>query len=288
LRNQDWSLVLFTTLAQLSVGMILWFTLAGYFFSDLGVFMEPGPATRYPVLLALVLIGVATVTSFLHLGNPSNAPNALNNLSGSWLSREILALGVYALSLIIVLILGWNTGGTEHLKYFMALSSVTGLTLLWMMIRIYVVPTIPAWYSWHTPLSFALTALCLGLLALLVFHHAGAAKGDDEVIKQSMGLLMLILFVETASGFIHQIKLEKMSTGIDELVFNQGPFYRFFLVRMGLLFIAFMAIFILTLKPDLLLAYGNNAALYPLFVLIVVQELLGRLLFYSSYFRIGV
>jgi len=288
LRNQDWSLVLFTTVAQLSVGMILCFTLAGYFYSDMGVFIEPVPVTAKPVLLALVLIAVATVISFLHLGNPSNAPNALNNLSGSWLSREILALGVYAVSLIIVLALGWKTGSTEHLKFFMALSSVAGLALLWMMIRIYVVPTIPAWYSWYTPLSFASTALCLGLLALLVFHCAGPANSDDQIIRKLMGFLMLILFIETASGFIHQISLEKMNTGIDDLVFNQGPFYRVFLVRMGLLFIAFLAIFILTLKPDLLLENGSNAGLYPLFVLIVVQELMGRLLFYSSYFRIGV
>lgn len=288
MRNRDWSLVLFTTLAQLSVGMILWFTLAGYFYSDMGVFIEPGPAIRSPVLLALVLIAVATVISFLHLGSPSNAPNALNNLSGSWLSREILALGVYSVSLIIVLALGWRTGSTEQLKYFMALSSVAGLALLWMMIRIYVVPTIPAWYSWYTPLSFVLTAFCLGLLALLVFHCAGPANSDDQIIRKFMGFLMLILFIEAASGFIHQIKLEKMNTGIDDLVFNQGTFYRVFLVRMGLLFIAFLVIFILTLKPDLLLENGSNAGLYPLFVLIVVQELMGRLLFYSSYFRVGV
>ena len=107
------------------------------------------------------------------------------------------------------------------------------------MIRIYVVPTIPAWYSWYTPLSFASTAFCLGLLALLVFHDAGPANSDDQIIRKLMGFLMLFLFIETTSGFIHQIKLEKMNTGIDDLVFNQGPFYRVFLVRMGLLFITF-------------------------------------------------
>ena len=102
MRNQDWSLVFFTTLAQLSVGIILWFTFSGYFYNDMGLLIETGLSFRNPVLLALIFIGVATVISFLHLGKPSNAPNALNNLSGSRLSREILALGAYSLSLLVV------------------------------------------------------------------------------------------------------------------------------------------------------------------------------------------
>jgi len=288
LRNQDWSLVLFTTLAQVSVGIILWFTLASYLYGDMGLFIEAGPGFRIPAFLALVFIAVATVISFLHLGNPSNAPNALNNLSGSWLSREILALGVYSVSLIIVLALDWKTGSAEYLKYFMVLSSVTGLALLWMMTRIYVIPTIPAWNSWYTPLSFVSTAICLGLIVLLIFLDTGLANSDARIFRKLMGFLMLILFIETASGFNHQIQLEKMKTGIDELVFNQGTFYKVFLVRMGLLFILFLAAFILTFNPDLLLDNGSNTGLYPLFVLIIVQELMGRLLFYSSYFRIGV
>ena len=51
----------------------------------------------------------------------------------------------------------------------MALSCLSGLALLWTMSRIYVMPTIPAWNSWHTPVSFVSTALGLGLLTLLVF-----------------------------------------------------------------------------------------------------------------------
>ena len=96
MRNQDWSLVLFTTLSQLSVGIILCFTLLGYSGTDLGLVFAMGLSFKNPVFLALVFIGVATLISFLHLGKPSNAPRALNNLSGSWLSREILAIGVYS------------------------------------------------------------------------------------------------------------------------------------------------------------------------------------------------
>jgi len=288
LRNQDWSLVFFTTLAQLSVGIILWFTFSGYFYNDMGMLIETGLSLRNPVLLALVFIGVATVVSFLHLGNPSNAPNALNNLSGSWLSREILALGAYSLSLLVALLLGWKTGDTEYLEYTLVTSLVLGLALLWMMIRIYVIPTIPAWNNWYTPLSFVSTAICLGLLTLLVFQFAGVANIDEQSVKKLLVILMLVLFTETAAGFFHQFRLEKLDTGIDELVFDQGVFYKLFLLRMGLLTIAFLAIFTLVLELSLSPVSSYYFWLYPLSVLIIIQELVGRLLFYSAYFRVGV
>jgi anaerobic dimethyl sulfoxide reductase subunit C (anchor subunit) len=85
LRNKDWSLVFFTLLSQLSVGIVLWLALLAVFFTGTSLSFETGFSPINPVSIALGLIVIATVSSFLHLGNPSNAPNALNNLSGSWL-----------------------------------------------------------------------------------------------------------------------------------------------------------------------------------------------------------
>jgi len=254
----------------------------------MGLLIETGLSFKNPVLLALIFIGVATVVSFLHLGKPSNAPNALNNLSGSWLSREILALGAYSLSLLVALLLGWKTGNTEYLKYTLVPSSILGLALLWMMIRIYVIPTIPAWNSWHTPLSFVSTAICLGLLTFLVFQFAGVANIDEQSVSKLLVILMLVLFTETAAGVFNQFRLEKLDTGIDDLVFDQGVFHNLFLCRMGLLTIAFLAIFTLVLEISLLPVSSYYFWLFPISVLIIMQELVSRLLFYSAYFRVGV
>ena len=57
MRNRDWSLVFFTTLSQWSVGIMLWFTLSGYFLNDWGLLIDTGLSLRNPVLLALVFIG---------------------------------------------------------------------------------------------------------------------------------------------------------------------------------------------------------------------------------------
>ena len=288
MRNQDWSLVFFTTLTQWSVGIILCVTLPIIFSSDSSIFPISGLSLANPVFLALLFTGVATLVSFLHLGSPSNAPNALNNLSGSWLSREILTIGVYSLCLLTVFILGWSTGNFVNYKYILLPGSVAGLALVWMMIRIYVMPTIPAWNTWYTPFSFVATTLCLGLLTVLFLQYIGHLTISQQITRLFLISLVVILFIELTAGFIHQFKLEEMDTGIDDLVFNKGMFYRVFLVRMALLVIAFPIIFVILFQPDFLSGFGDYFWVILLLVLIITQEIMGRLLFYSSYFRIGV
>ena len=320
MRNKDWTLVFFTGLSQLSVGVILCFTWLVYVENDARFFMEMGLNLKNPVFLALISVGLATIISFAHLGNPSNAPKSLNNLTGSWVSREILALVVYSISLLIVFVAGWKNWNVEYLAYLLILSSVLGLVFLWMMIRIYVIPTIPPWNSWYTALSFISTAICLGLITILFLHHnlgcvtcdeqlidgvvcvtcyaqlidgvgcvtCYARFTDDQTSKELMFYLIVILLIEIVSGFVHQSRLQKMNTGIDDLVLNKGAFYQVFLTRMVMLILALLTLLVLLLKPTLLAENDNFTWMYPLLVLLIAQEFTGRLLFYSSYFRIGV
>ena len=286
--NRDWSLVWFTTLAQWSVGIVLWFTLPAMMAHDLSQVFETGLSLRNPVLLALLFISIATISSFLHLGNPVNAPKSLNNLSGSWLSREILTIGLFSMSLVLMLILEWKTGQSQYSKFLILPGSFCGLALLWMMVRIYVMPTIPAWNSWYTPVSFVSTALSLGLLTLLSLQANGFVNTSDQIAGYFWIVLIVILLIEVVSAFAHQSNLVKMDSGIDELIFNRGTFHRVFLLRMAILIIACLATIVYVLNTDLLPENGNSLWISLLFMSVLAQELLGRLLFYSSYFRIGV
>ena len=278
----------FTTLAQWSVGIIVCLSWPVIHNHGLSSIFDTGLNLENPLLLALILIGSATLSSFLHLGNPVNAPRALNNLSGSWLSREILAIGVFSVSLVVTVILGWKTGNPGHLKYLVVVSSVSGMALLWTMARVYIVPTIPAWNSWHTPVSFVSTALGLGLLTLLFLHAKESINIADHIVRIFLIVLITILLIEIVSAVTHQFKLTTMDQGMDKLVFHKGAFYRVFLFRMAILIFTCQLVLILVIKPDLLPGYSNSFWLTLLFILAVAQELMGRLLFYSSYFRIGV
>lgn len=286
--NRDWSLVFFTSLAQWSVGIALWLSWPVIYNRGLIPIFETDLSVTNPLLLAVVFIGVATLSSFLHLGKPANAPRALNNLASSWLSREILAIGVFSTSLVITLLLSWKTGSAQYLKPLMLLCSISGLALLWTMSRIYVMPTIPAWNSWHTPLSFVSTALSLGVITLLVLHANEAITIAAHIIRIFYISLSAILLTEIITGGIHQYRLATMDQGMEKRIFDKGAFYRVFLVRMAILIFAFQLAMVLFLKPDLL--PGNNSTLWMslLFILVIAQEVIGRLLFYSSYFRIGV
>lgn len=288
MRSRDWSLVFFTTLSQWSVGIVLCFTWL-IFFSDNGaLFVETGLSPGNPVLLAMLLIGVATTSSFLHLGNPSNAPKALNNLAGSWLSREILAIGIYSLSLIVVFVFGWKTGDSRIPGYLLLPSSIAGLFLLWAMTRVYIIPTIPAWDSWYTPLSFAATSLCFGLITFLLLNSFGPVGIEKQAGRFYVGALVAILILEMLSGLLHQRQLAKMDTGIDGPTFNNGTFHRLFLARMAMLLFACLALLLLVFQADLFSTNGHFAWIYPVLALVAIQEFAGRHLFYSSYFRIGV
>ena len=286
--NRDWSLVFFTTLSQWSVGIILCLTWPVFVNHDSSLVFITEPNLANPVLLALILIAGATVSSFLHLGNPMNAPKALNNLSSSWLSREIFTIGIFSASLVFILLLGWGSDNPRFLRYLMALSSMCGLALLWTMIRIYVMPTIPAWNSWYTPVSFVSTALSLGLVSLLVLQANGLVNVAGHIIRSASIALATMLLIGTGSGFAYQSYLRRLDPGMDDLVFDSGVFYRLFLFRMALLIIALMMIVFAIPNASVLEGMTGPSWLYPLFGLILLQELIGRLLFYSAYFRTGV
>lgn len=281
MRRRDASLVFFTTLTQWSVGITIW--LAVWQWTDIapsGTFATGWDAGN-PVLLALALVGSATLVSFLHLGKPANARHATNNLENSWLSREILALGLYSLGLAAWLTARWlEPGGASGAVLSLAVPTV-GLFLLWTMTRVYTVATIPAWNSGHTPLSFAATSLCLGLLTLIILGMV-QSSGPRGL---TLGLLCTILFLEAVSAILNQSRLATLSPGIAGSMVTREGYRRVFRFRMALLLTACGLALFLAVQPGA----GSSAAwLVVLAILVLGQELAGRVLFYSSYFRLGL
>ncbi|MCG8335928.1 MAG: dimethyl sulfoxide reductase anchor subunit [Proteobacteria bacterium] len=86
MNNMELSLVFFTVLSQVAVGICVlsayrrWSTSNGN--SDLM------PDREWMAVGALFL--VAVIASFFHLGHPSGGPRAILNLKTAWLSREVL------------------------------------------------------------------------------------------------------------------------------------------------------------------------------------------------------
>ena len=282
MRKGDGSLVVFTVLSQWSVGITV--CLAGITVAD-SLAMKTGPGLAICVLFALILIVAATTVSFLHLGNPINAPNAMRNLGTSWLSREILAIGLYSLCLFATLVFTWIAGSAVYLRYLLLASSIAGLFLVWAMACVYRIPTIPSWNSGFTLLGFLSTSLSLGLLTCLLCDASSVFSLAEGTRTLLMSLLTTVLVLEIGAGFVNQGRLASMDTGIDGPSFGRGFLYKLFLARMAVVFLACLVLGYFLMSPEL---PGGFAWLLVVAVLVVVQEFAGRILFYSSYFRVGI
>lgn len=274
--RRDWSLVFFTMLAQTSVGISLCLAVIMLVRPVDDLVIPHSLIIGNPLLLAFLLMAVATVVSFLHLGTPLNAPKSLKNLKTSWLSREILAIQVYSLCLVGLILLHWRGFEAGRLWLLFGLLAAGGVALLWSMSRIYMLPTIPPWKSWYTPVSFVSTALSLGILTLLLLSDAQWLVITGPISKTFHGVLMAVVFIEFGSSIAHQAGLKNLPAGLGRPEFTTGAFNGIFIVRITILAITLLA----------MLFFGPPAAL--LAAPLVAQEVFGRLLFYASYFRSGV
>lgn len=149
--NWEWPLVFFTIFAQMAVGYL--------------VMVVPGAAgkanPRWTYLLPAGILATAMVISLGHLGHPENAYRALIHLASSWLSREVLLFSLCFLLLLAAYLAA--KGGKQPLARLAAvLALASGLLGVLASALIYVLPARPAWYNFHTVLTFFLTALLLG------------------------------------------------------------------------------------------------------------------------------
>jgi len=287
MRRRDLSLVFFTLASQCSIGLVLWLTVLALLPDQSSIPAETGLSLANPVLFALLLVVVATAVSFLHLGNPVNAPRAIRNLATSWLSREILAIGLYKLTLFIAFVAAWQAHATGFAWTLLAPAALAGLFLLWTMSGVYLVVTVPPWNSAHTPLGFTLTTGCLGAATCLLLGTTGNIAIDPSLLEVCGAALAIILVLEIVAGYANQRRLERMDTGFRGPGFDRGGLRLLFLGRMALM-VASVGLALSVLVSGNGFGQEHAAWFYLLFTLVVLQELAGRLLFYGSYFRVGL
>ena len=168
------SLVLFTLLAQASAGVIA--LLGGLALAAGLAGMVPSGAGDLLGLPALIVVGamlgVGILASLLHLGKPRNAVRAASGWRTSWLSREILAAGVFgglvalagAAELVALVLPEIVTPALADVLRgpLTGLAVLAGLGLVAAMTRLYGVPTVPSWDPAAVAGTFTGTSLLLG------------------------------------------------------------------------------------------------------------------------------
>lgn len=281
--SSDWSLVFFTFIGQFSVGVTLILLIVNF----LKFKFNTNPwhkISKIALFVATVSIGVALLISFLHLSAPLSSIFALSNLKSSWLSREILMVSVYGAAILITTAYRiWQKGIGKLLGIFLTISTIFGILMVFTMGKLYILPTVPAWNTPVTLISFYLNTVILGtsFMLLIAEYHLK----NEAPVKLEKVLLFLIIIacgIKLATNTISWGAQPYYSIGFYN---NQIPsllrsFSWFWVFGLGLLI---RKIFPQPHDKPL------GIKIYVIaFVFFVIAEFAARVIFYWSYFRVGV
>lgn len=279
---QEFPLVFFTLLVQTAVGMVL--------VGKCVLGREADRAVREGVrrqnMAALLLFVVGVLISFVHLGTPLHAPFTLLHLGQSWLSREILMVGVVGIALLWLVVLGRKGQALKSEKKAMVLAGLCGIVLLFVMSCVYNQATMPGWRNWGVFTAF-LASMCM----LGASWHAVALslRGDGAPVRALgpclvwavLGLVLMAVSLPLAMPELSSLvnpgsvllppECIAWSSGLHALASGLGVVLLALATARGMQGRGF--------RPALTV---------PAFVLIVLGEMFGRLVFYLSYSRLGM
>ncbi|MGN0306738.1 MAG: dimethyl sulfoxide reductase anchor subunit family protein [Lachnospiraceae bacterium] len=266
----DVSLILGTVLSQLCIGTFIATFVVDYFMGK----ADKG-AAFYSYLAAFISGVVGLGAMILHLGHPFLAFNAFFNLGRSWLSREVLFYGGFlGVSFLFLVCLKLKKEGV--LKPLGILACLLGVCAVFVTSMIYTIPSIPAWYSANTPISFALTAVMLGVsLAVLLCKPEGMAAGGAKLV----GAVAILAFISTLI-YVSTLAGGNYAAAGSAYLITQDSMY---LARMAILgIVGIYAIYAGIRKRDTLTSKQFTA----FFALLLISEFLGRILFFGTIVRL--
>ena len=302
--TKEWPLAVFTLLSQTAVGAF-WALAIPFLFSRKTSGDGGGLYLNVRTLGGIVvLVGLAAAMSFFHLGSPIRAFHAMKNVQTSWLSREILfELTFLFLAALIGFLKLIKAGRPALLRGLVVLAAFAGLAFLASMARIYMLETVPAWRSLHTPLSFYLSAVLLGSLAAaysvrqipIGLALAGRLDNPASVLRGfasfqnaavvaalvAAALAVILMFAFTPGvGFLGVKRVTLLDLSVSRI-------WLFLLIRLVLIC---AAAWLLSAALSRGLAGGSAVDRLLLWALLsaLAAEAVGRILFFSLYGRLGV
>lgn len=231
-------LVLMLVLTQMSVGL-LFAAFAGFAFGEEQSFLVLKNGWTFAphhvlAILAAVIGGAGGMAAMLHLGRPLVAVRAWMGWRTSWLSREIVAFGIYgglsslfAASLFFDRIPELRKLPTAVLPYLMGASAmVVGIVGIVCSVMIYAATKRPYWSVVNAGIKFGLTAVLFGL--------ASSLYGDGRT-----GLVVLLILAALGKlVFEGTVLCELRDDGLNPLASTArlltGPLRFVFFARLAL------------------------------------------------------
>ncbi len=195
-QHPHWPLIVMLVLTQLSVGAFV-------VESVLESRLDERLLTAFRPLLASGALGfglLALAASTFHLGRPQYAFRAVVGLRHSWLSREIVAFGVFAAAACAYAGASWIPGMPDSVLRPLSWGvSGLGVAAVFCSVMIYVYTQREFWSFTQTAGKFYLTAAILGIAAAwlsillldTVFEHPAAEQLSQSVGNNLLRALMI-------------------------------------------------------------------------------------------------
>lgn len=307
MNTQDWALITFTILAQMSVGAFVVLGFIHYFAVRKGG-LEAAERLSDRALLAIGPVMVlGLIASLLHLGSPLTAPTAILNIGKSWLSREVLFGVLFAAFGGAFAFAQWRKIGTYASRNILAwIATVFGLALVFCMSMVYMLDSQPAWNNLATPILFFATTFLLGSLAIGVAFAAiyGMSKeNESECAKEQCELLRKTIFwIAIASMVLLGIELVTIpilnaylaGNGIPQAAASASAIYAnygfLFALRLLLVFLGAGMFGMFLFRTSAIVGSEKTLSnlVYVAFTLVLAAEVIGRFLFYATHVKIGL
>ena len=181
--HTHWALVFMLVLTQLAVGAFLveWLLHAAITNPQ----RPPAPLlhTMFALASGLVALGV----SVLHLGRPLLAFRAIIGLRTSWLSREIVTFGLFALLAGVYAVVTWLQPVRTGLHGLLGGAVVvTGLAGVACSVMVYHCTRRAFWNGPVTAIKFFLTTVMLGVCTGLATSLFASAVEDGSMLREVM------------------------------------------------------------------------------------------------------
>lgn len=298
-QHPHWPLIIMLVLTQLSVGAFLSGLVLERFLDETLI------AAMRPVhsMSALIFGLLALASSTLHLGRPQYAWRAVIGLRHSWLSREIIAFGIFAK--LAILYAAGNWFGPDLLVQSNLFQTwlgrgvaVSGLTGVFCSVMIYAFTRREFWSFTQSSIRFGLTMCLLGvaavwltLLLVSAFGSSAASASMSEIIATSGRPICQTLLLITTLKLVFEANL------LRPLMSRQTtPMKRSALLMTGSLASVTIARFACGIlgglaMPALLLRATSGSPQEPVFLIIVTSmlfiacltgELLERYLYFAA------
>ncbi|RSK54648.1 dimethyl sulfoxide reductase anchor subunit family protein [Bacillus canaveralius] len=213
----EWALLIFTVCMQAAIGGMLVLSLFYRKLSKSGA--ERTFAMMRTSLLAIVglsIIGLAA--SFAHLGAPSNAFNTIRHLGSSWMSREILATGLFIGAACVTTGLAFVQKNVN--PWLLLVSSLIGLVDIYCMAAIYANTLVSGWHSINTFTSFYGTAFVLGPVLAASFNAPLLRNKQSEA--EANGLVKYAFYMAIFGIAVQIVGVALFSSAMPEVNMISG------------------------------------------------------------------